>query len=116
MAERPIILAMANPIPEIMPDIALKAGAFIVGTGRSDFRNQVNNVLAFPGVFRGALNARAKTITNHMKILAAFALAKAVKNPTVTEILPSPLDRKVAPAIAKAVVKAYKEDVALGIV
>jgi len=116
MAERPIILAMANPIPEIMPDIALKAGAFIVGTGRSDFPNQVNNVLAFPGVFRGALNARAKTITNHMKILAAFALAKAVKNPTVTEILPSPLDRKVAPAIAKAVVKAYKEDVALGIV
>lgn len=114
MADKPIILAMANPVPEIMPDAAKKAGAFIVGTGRSDFPNQVNNVLAFPGVFRGALDARAKVITNHMKILAAFALAKAVDNPTIDEILPSPLDKKVAPAIARAVAKAYAEDVALG--
>ncbi|MBP6098697.1 MAG: NADP-dependent malic enzyme [Candidatus Levybacteria bacterium] len=114
MADKSIILAMANPVPEIMPDVAKNAGAFIVGTGRSDFPNQVNNVLAFPGVFRGALDARAKVITNHMKILAAFALAKSVDNPTVDMILPSPLDKTVAPAIARAVKKAYQEDLDLG--
>lgn len=116
MSEKPIILAMANPVPEIMPEEAKNAGAFIVGTGRSDFPNQVNNVLAFPGVFRGALDARAKTITNHMKIMAAFALAKSVKNPTVNNILPSPLDKSVVPAIALAVKKAYEFDKKSGMI
>lgn len=116
MNEKPIILAMANPIPEIMPDKAKEAGAFIIGTGRSDFPNQVNNVLAFPGVFRGALDARATTITNHMKIMAAFALAATVKNLNPENILPSPLDKSVVPAVAKAVKRAYDDDVKLGTV
>ncbi len=110
MNEKPIVLAMANPTPEIMPDEALKAGAFIVGTGRSDFPNQVNNVLAFPGVFRGAINARAKTITNGMKIGAAFALAATVPNPTRENILPSPLDKSVPMKIAERVADIYKEE------
>ncbi len=110
MNEKPIVLAMANPTPEIMPDEALKAGAFIVGTGRSDFPNQVNNVLAFPGVFRGAINARAKTITNGMKIGAAFALAATVPNPTRENILPSPLDKTVPMKIAERVADIYKEE------
>jgi len=109
MNARPVILAMANPIPEIMPDVAKEAGAFIVGTGRSDFPNQVNNVLAFPGIFRGAIDARAKRITRKMKIEAAYALAGCVENPTVDEILPSPLDKSVAKKIAKAVQNAYVE-------
>jgi len=109
MAKDPIILAMANPIPEIMPDIALKAGAAIVGTGRSDFPNQVNNVLAFPGIFRGALNAKAKQISAAMKIAAAHALASSVKAPTKDHILPDPLDRATAPIVAAAVEKAAKE-------
>ncbi|MCH8957284.1 NADP-dependent malic enzyme [candidate division KSB1 bacterium] len=109
MNEKSIILAMANPIPEIMPDAAKAAGAFIVGTGRSDFPNQVNNLLAFPGIFRGAIDARAKRINNKMKIEAAYALASCVENPTVDEILPSPLDRSVAKKVAKAVKKAYEE-------
>lgn len=108
MNEKPIIFAMANPTPEIMPDEAKEAGAFIVGTGRSDLPNQVNNVLAFPGVFLGAIQARAHTITNEMKIEAAFALAECVENPTVDNILPSPLDKTVAPKIAKRVEVAYK--------
>lgn len=116
MNEKSIILAMANPIPEIMPDKAKDAGAFIVGTGRSDFPNQVNNVLAFPGVFRGALDARATTITNHMKIMAAFALAATVKELTVDNILPSALDKSVVPAVAKAVKKAYEFDVSQGMI
>lgn len=103
MNDKPIVFAMANPIPEIMPDEALKAGAFIVGTGRSDFPNQVNNVLAFPGIFRGAIDARAKTITNSMKIGAAFALAETVTNPTRDKILPSPLDKNVAKKVAAKV-------------
>lgn len=110
MHEKPIIFAMANPVPEIMPDVAKKAGAFIVGTGRSDFSNQVNNVLAFPGVFLGAIEARAKTITNGMKIGAAFALAECVKNPTVDNILPSALDKKVAKHIARRVAKIWREE------
>jgi malate dehydrogenase (oxaloacetate-decarboxylating) len=110
MNTKPIIFAMANPTPEIMPDIAKKAGAFIVGTGRSDFPNQVNNVLAFPGVFLGALHVRATTITNRMKIGAAFALAECVKKPTVDDILPTPLDRQVAKHIAKRVTKVWKEE------
>ena len=103
MNPNPIILAMANPIPEIMPDLAKSAGAFVVGTGRSDFPNQVNNVLAFPGIFRGALDARAAIISNKMKISAAHALANFQSSPTPDSILPSALDKRVAPAVAKAV-------------
>lgn len=110
MNDKPIIFAMANPIPEIMPDVAHANGAFIVGTGRSDFPNQVNNVLAFPGVFRGALNVRAKTITNSMKIGAAFALAESVKDPTPDKVLPSPFDKSVPLKIAKRVAQIYKEE------
>jgi malate dehydrogenase (oxaloacetate-decarboxylating) len=110
MNDKPIIFAMANPTPEIMPDEALAAGAFIVGTGRSDFPNQVNNVLAFPGIFRGAIDARAKTITNSMKIGAAFALAAAVEKPTRENILPSPLDKSVPPKIAARVAEIYDQE------
>ncbi|NQY74309.1 MAG: NADP-dependent malic enzyme [Candidatus Margulisbacteria bacterium] len=106
MSTKPIIFAMSNPIPEIMPEHAKEAGAFIVGTGRSDFPNQVNNVLAFPGIFRGALDARARHITPAMKIAAAKALADYVETPTVDEVIPSPLEKKVASAISEAVQKA----------
>ena len=106
MAEAPIILAMANPEPEIMPDVALAAGAAIVGTGRSDFPNQVNNVLAFPGIFRGALDAGARVIDGAMKVAAAHALAGAVADPLPERILPQPMDRSVAPLIAEAVRRA----------
>ncbi len=99
----PIILAMANPEPEIMPDEAAKGGAAVVGTGRSDFPNQVNNVLAFPGIFRGALDAGAATISARMKMAAVHALADAVTEPTADRILPDPLDRRVAPLVAEAV-------------
>lgn len=109
MAEKAIVFAMANPTPEIMPDEAKAGGAFIVGTGRSDFPNQVNNVLAFPGIFRGALNARAKRITNKMKLMAAYALADAAGEISVDKILPSPLDKEVAKKVAEAVEKAYEE-------
>jgi malate dehydrogenase (oxaloacetate-decarboxylating) len=108
MGDDPIILAMANPIPEIMPDDAFAAGAAIVGTGRSDFPNQVNNVLAFPGIFRGALDARAPRIDESMKIAAAYALAAAVEDPSRDRILPDPLDRTVAPKVAAAVSAAAK--------
>ncbi len=110
MNNKPIIFAMANPDPEIMPDEAYSGGAFIVGTGRSDFPNQVNNVLAFPGIFRGAIDARAKTITNSMKIGAAFALASCVENPRVDYILPSALDKSVPHKIAQRVAQIYKEE------
>ncbi|MFT5233033.1 MAG: malate dehydrogenase (oxaloacetate-decarboxylating) [Candidatus Krumholzibacteriia bacterium] len=103
MAEDCIILAMANPTPEIMPDIALAAGAAIVGTGRSDFPNQVNNVLVFPGIFRGALDAKAKRITPAMKIAAAYALAGATGEISRDRILPDALDRSVAGVVAAAV-------------
>jgi len=103
MADDCVILAMANPIPEIMPDVALKAGAAIVGTGRSDFPNQVNNVLAFPGMFRGALDAQATRIDGAMKLAAAHALAQAVEEPTAQQIIPLPMDRTVAPRVAAAV-------------
>jgi malate dehydrogenase (oxaloacetate-decarboxylating) len=106
MAKDCVILAMANPIPEIMPEEALGAGAAIVGTGRSDFPNQVNNVLAFPGIFRGALDAGATRIGPAMKLAAAHALAASVAEPTRDKILPHPLDRSVAPRVAKAVAKA----------
>jgi len=107
MGKDPIILAMANPIPEIMPDEARKGGAAIVGTGRSDFPNQVNNVLAFPGIFRGALDVGASRITAAMKIAAAHALADTVTNPSPDHIIPEPLDRTVAPKVAMAVGEAW---------
>jgi len=104
MKDNPIILAMANPIPEIMPDEALKARPdAIIGTGRSDFPNQVNNVLAFPGVFRGALDAKATAISDGMKLAAAHALADYVGTPTREKFLPDPLDKRVAVKVAEAV-------------
>jgi len=106
MSDTPIILAMANPIPEIMPDVARAAGAAVVGTGRSDFPNQVNNVLAFPGIFRGALDAGAQRITEEMKLAAARALAACVESPTADLILPDALDTRVAPRVAAAVAEA----------
>ena len=110
MAKEPIVFAMANPDPEIMPELALAAGAKIVGTGRSDFPNQINNLLAFPGILRGALDARAKEITEKMKIAAALAISKMVKPTDLREehIIPSPLNKNVAKAVAKAVFKAVK--------
>ncbi len=106
MSDTSIILAMANPIPEIMPDVARAAGAAVVGTGRSDFPNQVNNVLAFPGIFRGALDAGAQRITEEMKLAAARALAACVESPTADLILPDALDTRVAPRVAAAVAEA----------
>jgi len=106
MASNSIVLAMANPIPEIMPDDARRGGAVVIGTGRSDFPNQINNVLAFPGIFRGALDAGASAISEEMKIAAARALAAATINPSAERVLPDPLDRSVAPRIAAAVAEA----------
>ena len=110
MADDAIVLAMANPEPEIMPDEAKAGGAAIVGTGRSDFPNQVNNLLAFPGIFRGALDVLAPRITERMKIAAAHSLAQTIKEPTAERILPDPLDRRVAPCVASAVGAAWSED------
>jgi malate dehydrogenase (oxaloacetate-decarboxylating) len=109
MAPRPIVFAMANPVPEIMPEDARAAGAVVVGSGRSDFPNQINNVLAFPGVFRGALDAGAIVINDAMKIRAAFALADYVIEPTPERILPDPLDTGVAYRVAAAVERAAVE-------
>jgi len=97
---------MSNPTPEIMPDIAKAAGARVVATGRSDFPNQINNVLAFPGMFRGTLDAKAKQITEVMKLAAAEALAGYVENPTEEKIIPNPLDKNVAKIVAEAVKRA----------
>ncbi|PWJ24807.1 malate dehydrogenase (oxaloacetate-decarboxylating) [Branchiibius hedensis] len=102
MAPGPIIFALANPDPEVHPDIAHKY-ASVVATGRSDFPNQINNVLAFPGIFRGALDSGAPAITEWMKIAAAQAIAGLVENPTADKIVPSPFDERVAPAVAAAV-------------
>ena len=102
MNKDPVVFAMANPVPEIMPDLAKRAGARIVATGRSDFPNQVNNVLAFPGIFRGALDAHAKQITEKMKLAAAYALAGAVR-PDENHILPDPFDKSIARKVAEAV-------------
>lgn len=106
-----ILFAMANPTPEIMPDLAKAAGAKVVGTGRSDFPNQVNNSLAFPGIFRGALDVRAKKITEEMKIAAVYALAGLIPDSELGDenIIPSMFDERIVPAIAKAVGAAYKE-------
>jgi malate dehydrogenase (oxaloacetate-decarboxylating) len=108
MAPNPIVFAMANPIPEIMPDEAYKGGAAVMGTGRSDLPNQVNNVLAFPGIFRGALDCGATQITPAMKIAAAYALADAVKKPSKENVIPPSLDKKIAHVVAKAVIKAWQ--------
>jgi malate dehydrogenase (oxaloacetate-decarboxylating) len=104
-----VVFAMANPVPEVMPEVARKAGAAIVGTGRSDYPNQINNVLAFPGIFRGALDARATRITDEMKMAASQALSAMVKEPTRARILPGPLNRKVAWGVALAVERAARE-------
>ena len=106
MAKDAIVFAMANPSPEIMPDDALDAGARIVATGRSDFKNQINNVLAFPGIFRGALDARASDINVEMQIAAYEALASLIENPDETHVIPEPFDKRVVPQIAKAVKQA----------
>jgi malate dehydrogenase (oxaloacetate-decarboxylating) len=108
IAKDPIIFAMANPVPEIMPELAHKAGAGVVGTGRSDYPNQINNVLGFPGIFRGALDARATKITNEMKIAAAFAISGCIRKPNRMHILPSILDRRVIRAVAAAVAEAAR--------
>ena len=110
MATDPIVLAMANPVPEIMPDVAKRAGASVVGTGRSDFPNQVNNVLVFPGIFRGALDAHATQISPGMKIAAAHALAAATDEINADKILPDPLDPSVAVKIAQATKAAAIEE------
>ncbi|MBQ2971837.1 MAG: NADP-dependent malic enzyme [Ruminococcus sp.] len=111
MNDKPIIFAMANPTPEIMPDKAKEYGAFIIGTGRSDFPNQINNVLAFPGIFRGALDCRAKEINEEMKVAATYAIANLVKDDELDceYILPDPLDKRIGVEVAKAVVKAAKK-------
>ncbi|KAA9012526.1 NAD(P)-dependent malic enzyme [Niallia endozanthoxylica] len=111
MNEKPIVFAMANPTPEILPDEALAAGAAVVGTGRSDFPNQVNNVLAFPGIFRGALDVRATDITEEMKIAAAYAIANIIPDNELTSdyVIPSALDKRVVESVAYAVSKAAIE-------
>ena len=111
MAKDAIVFPMANPVPEIMPDEALAAGARVVGTGRSDFPNQINNVLAFPGIFRGALDCRAKCINEEMKVAASFALASLIPEEKLNEqnIIISALDKSVAPAVAEAVMDAARK-------
>jgi len=103
MASKPIIFALANPVPEIMPDEAKKAGAYVVATGRSDFANQVNNSLGFPGIFRGALDHKVKKITDAMLLDASKNLARLVEKPSVDMILPNAFDKRVVPAVAKAI-------------
>ncbi|MCX7772174.1 MAG: NAD-dependent malic enzyme, partial [Clostridia bacterium] len=110
MAKDPIIFAMANPTPEIMPEDAIAAGAKVVGTGRSDFPNQINNVLAFPGIFRGALDVRASDINEEMKIAAAKAIASIISDEELNAnyVIPAPFDQRVGPAVAKAVAEAAR--------
>ena len=102
---------MANPTPEIMPDLALEAGAAVVGTGRSDFPNQINNVLAFPGIFRGALDCRAKCINEEMKVAASFALASLIPENELSaeNIIPTALDKRIASVVAAAVIEAARK-------
>ena len=111
MAQDPIVFPMANPTPEIMPDLAKAAGARVVGTGRSDFPNQINNVLAFPGIFRGALDCRATCINEEMKVATSYALASLISDTELNEenIIPPALDKRVATVVAEAVIKAAKE-------
>ena len=103
MAKDPIVFALANPVPEIMPDVAKQAGVAIIGTGRSDFPNQVNNSLAFPGIFRGALDHGVKKITDQHKLAAAEALANLVENPTVDKVVPTAFDKGVVEAVANVI-------------
>ncbi|MCH5200916.1 MAG: NADP-dependent malic enzyme [Oscillospiraceae bacterium] len=112
MADKPIVFAMANPVPEIMPDKAKSAGAFIVGTGRSDFPNQINNVLVFPGIFKGALSVRSREITESMKRAASYAIAAVIPDSEITpeNIIASPLNKAVADSVAKAVAKAWLDE------
>ena len=111
MAQNAIVFPMANPTPEIMPDLALAAGARVVGTGRSDFPNQINNVLAFPGIFRGALDCRASCINEEMKVATSYALASLIPEGELSEtnIIPSALDKRVARVVADAVIQAARE-------
>ncbi len=111
MAKDAVVFPMANPTPEIMPDLAKRAGAKIVGTGRSDFPNQINNVLAFPGIFRGALDCRATCINEEMKVATSYALASLISDEELNEekIIPSALDKRVAKVVAEAVVKVARE-------
>ncbi|MFA2811118.1 malic enzyme-like NAD(P)-binding protein [Bacillus mycoides] len=108
MNEKQIVFAMANPIPEIFPEDALAAGAAVVGTGRSDYSNQVNNVLAFPGIFRGALDVRATDITEEMKLAAAYGIANIITDEerNANYVIPNPLDKRVVPSVAEVVAKA----------
>lgn len=103
MADQPVVFALANPVPEIMPDVAHAAGVAVIATGRSDFPNQVNNAIAFPGIFRGALDHGVKQITDDHKIAAAEALAGLVENPTSEEIIPSAFDQRVVPAVSDVI-------------
>ena len=111
MAPNPILFPMANPVPEIMPELAKEAGAAVIGTGRSDFPNQINNVLAFPGIFRGTLDVRARDINDEMKVAAAYAIAGLIDEQDLNPdyIIPNPFDKRVAPAVAKAVAEAAKK-------
>lgn len=115
MAKDSIVFGLANPTPEIMPEEAYKGGAAIVGTGRSDMPNQVNNVLGFPGIFRGALDARAKIISPKMKLAAAHAIANSVRNPSKENIIPSALNEKVAYEVAYAVKEVAEDEIAKGL-
>jgi malate dehydrogenase (oxaloacetate-decarboxylating) len=103
MAKEPVIFAMANPTPEIMPQEAKKGGARVIATGRSDFPNQINNSLAFPGIFRGALDNKVSRITDKHKIAAARAIAALVAKPTAVKIVPDMFDKRVAKAVAKVI-------------
>ena len=103
MSDKAVIFALANPDPEIMPDVAKEAGAMVVATGRSDFPNQVNNLLAFPGIFRGALDSGVKKITDDHKLAAAMAIAGLVESPTADHVIPSPLDPRVCEAVANSI-------------
>lgn len=111
MADKPILFPMANPVPEIMPDLAIKAGAAVVGTGRSDFPNQINNVLAFPAIFRGALDVRASDINDDMKTAAAYALANLISDEELSAeyIIPKPFDPRVKDAVSTAVMEAARK-------
>ena len=103
MAEKPVVFALANPVPEIMPDIAQEAGVAVIATGRSDFPNQINNSLAFPGIFRGALDHGVKKITDQHKLAAAEALAALVENPTTDKVIPTAFDKGVVEAVANII-------------
>lgn len=112
-----IVFAMANPVPEIMPEDAKDAGAAVVGTGRSDYPSQINNVLVFPGIFKGALAVHAREITENMKIRAAYAIASLIPDAQLSaeNIIPSALDKTVADVVAKAVADVAREDGVAGI-